>query len=471
MKNYKMSLWGLSCRLLFFACLGFTVCQSCTEEKESLATPSNISFSHDTVRFDSVFSAEVSPTQLLRIYNKSSLPVRLERITLQGGEKSPFSLLVDGAATYEKTNLRIDAHDSLTLVIRLRPPQQGGNSFLLSDEIEVAITNQAKKHLSLEAWGLPHKDIHGSTIDQDTEWSNASALIITKPVVVAKGATLRILPGTSLYFRPNASLTVHGKLLVEGTIERRVLFAGTRLDSAYKYTPGQWQGLLLMPESGPHIIRNATFRSAVTAIRTDSPTASTTLENVIISGCSRDAIALRNTKLQLSGCILAQNSGSAISLRGAQVSMDFCTLTGDTRFGQARRASLILLDTPPEGSENMLSVVNSIIWGAYSDEVRATGSATLDAVNASHSIFKWTKNRPAPSERWEKIIYDDPLLEKPAQLNVELKSTSPARGTGLVVKPDAETLYDLKGRKRLGQDGKVDRGALVFRVEEENLRD
>ena len=98
MWNIK-SLWGLACKLFFFAVLVLFFLPSCTEEEdERWATLSDLSFSHDTVRFDSVFSAEVSPTKLLRIYNRSSLPVRLSRLSLVGGSASSFALLIDGAA-------------------------------------------------------------------------------------------------------------------------------------------------------------------------------------------------------------------------------------------------------------------------------------------------------------------------------------------------------------------------------------
>lgn len=456
------SLWGLTCRLFFFTFIGLFFLQSCTEEKEQLATPSLLSFSHDTVRFDSVFSAEVSPTKLVRIYNRSGRPIRLPRLSLVGGTESAFSLLIDGAATSEKENLRIDAHDSLTLVVRLRPEVQGINSSLVSDEVEVFMTNTLSHRLRLEAWGLPHIDFAEDEITKDTDWAGAPARIITKPIVVRKGVTLRILQGASIYFRPNASLTVYGRLIVEGTTNQRVLFAGTRLDSAYKYTPGQWLGLLLMPGSGPHKIRNATFRSAVTAIRTDSIIKDCDLENVIITSCSRDAIALRKSSLRLQGSILAQNSGAALSLRGANVTMDFCTLSGDTRFGQSRRSSLILLDTPPEGSENTLYIANSIVWGAYSNEIRAIGKAKIEVLSATHSIFKWSSQRPLNASEWQSVLYSDPLLEAPTKLNLELKKASPARGSGSIQNQDATSLYDLKGRKRLHPDGTVDRGALVY---------
>ena len=110
----------------------------------------------------------------------------------------------------------------------------------------------------------------------------------------------------------------------------------------------------------------------------------------------------------------------------------------------------------------MLRVFNSIVWGSYSDEVRTTGKGTLDIVSASHSLFKWTKNRPVSSARWEEILYTDPLLENPAKLNVELKTDSPARGSGYLMKQEGMGLYDLKGRKRIHPDGTVDRGALVY---------
>ena len=462
------SLWARACKLVFFILCGSLFFYSCTEEKEQWATPSVLAFSNDTVRFDSVFESEVSPTKLVRIYNRARTPVRIPRLSLVGGEQSPFSLLIDGVSASQKENLRIEASDSLTVVIRLRPIVKGVNALLLTDAILVEMRQAENYRLRLEAWGLPHSDIGGGEITEDTDWVGAPAKIISDKLVVPEGVTLRLSKGAAIYFRPKASLVVKGRLIVEGATNQPILFAGTRLDSGYKHTPGQWQGVLLMPGSGPHYIRNAVFRSAVTAIRTDSVLEGCSLENVIITGCSRDAIALRKTTFRMIGCIVAQNTGAALSLKESNVTMDFCTLQGDTRFGQSRRSPLIYFDEQPEGTENLLSVFNSIVWGSYANEIRTSEGATGETIRASHSIVKWTQNRPAPSEQWNEILYTDPLLTKPSKLNFELTASSPARSSGIYRAYDEKFYYDLKGRRRMHSDGTIDRGALVY--EEKNNR-
>ena len=59
---------------------------------------SNLSFSQDTIIFDTVFTTIGSVTKRFKIYNADSKPLKIDEITLLGGSNSNFRINVDGVA-------------------------------------------------------------------------------------------------------------------------------------------------------------------------------------------------------------------------------------------------------------------------------------------------------------------------------------------------------------------------------------
>ena len=78
-------------------------------------------------------------------------------------------------------------------------------------------------------------------IDRDTVWSGR--LEVTGDVVVASDATLTLNPGTRVAFANGARLTVHGRLLAEGTEKRPVT-----LTARGELQRGAWHGIVLAPQ-------------------------------------------------------------------------------------------------------------------------------------------------------------------------------------------------------------------------------
>ena len=74
--------------------LGFVPLNSCNKMKGF--SKENLSFSVDTVVFDTVFTTVGSTTKQFKIYNPSSKSIQIDEIELMGGEQSPFRLNVDG---------------------------------------------------------------------------------------------------------------------------------------------------------------------------------------------------------------------------------------------------------------------------------------------------------------------------------------------------------------------------------------
>ena len=64
-----------------------------------------LSFSTDTVLFDTVFTTVGSTTKQLRVRNTDKNAIVISSIKLAGGSSSPFRINVDGIPTTEATDV------------------------------------------------------------------------------------------------------------------------------------------------------------------------------------------------------------------------------------------------------------------------------------------------------------------------------------------------------------------------------
>ncbi len=112
---------------------------------------------------------------------------------------------------------------------------------------------------SSHAWVGPNAfvcDSYSGQIAADTTWSPAtcpSGYIITGNVLVQQGITLSILPGTTIKFDPNPTLTIEGKLVARGTADSPITFTANSATPA----AGAWKGLIFNNSSD-----DATFDGA-----------------------------------------------------------------------------------------------------------------------------------------------------------------------------------------------------------------
>lgn len=75
-------------------------------------------------------------------------------------------------------------------------------------------------------------------LKQDVVWrADASPVVVIDDVIVPQGVTLTIEPGTRVEFHSGAKLTINGRLLAEGTADRKVVLDRPRGST------GSWSGL------------------------------------------------------------------------------------------------------------------------------------------------------------------------------------------------------------------------------------
>lgn len=173
-------------------------------------------------------------------------------------------------------------------------------------------------------------DSYSGQIAADTTWSPTecpSGYIITGNVLVQQGITLSILPGTTIKFDPNPTLTIEGKLVARGTAASPITFTANNATP----TPGAWKGLTFNTSSAA-----ATFDGA------GNYTGGSIIQYAVVeyaggSGSSPiwmlsaspyfDHITMRNNKgtsvngsvsseMRVSAATIENNDGSGIGLSG-----------------------------------------------------------------------------------------------------------------------------------------------------------
>ena len=92
---------------------------SCIKEEQFLTDSSaRLSFSEDTVLFDTVFATMATITRQVRVYNNYDEPLLINSVALQGSGAPRFRINVDGDTSRVARDVEIGAHDSIFIFIQ-----------------------------------------------------------------------------------------------------------------------------------------------------------------------------------------------------------------------------------------------------------------------------------------------------------------------------------------------------------------
>ena len=86
------------------------------QRQEYLEGDIELTFSSDTVAFDTVFTTMGTATKYVKVYNNYDDPLLLRSVTLEQGANSRFRLNVDGDTSLVARNVEIAPHDSMFIL-------------------------------------------------------------------------------------------------------------------------------------------------------------------------------------------------------------------------------------------------------------------------------------------------------------------------------------------------------------------
>ena len=426
---------------------------ACNNKANELDTsPSaHLSFSQDTIFFDTIFSSVGSITQRLIVYNPNKNKVRVSQIQLGGGGNSPYSVIINGISGPSVTNLDILGNDSIYILIKVLIDSTHQNlPFLVSDSL-LFLTNTNQQKVLLESYGQNAHFYKKQSITSNTIWTNDKPYVLYDTLTVAAGSSLTIQEGCQIYGHNAAVLNIAGQLIVNGTKANPVLFATDKLDKSYATTIGLWGGLYFQSNSKNNIIQWATIRNAVTGIKMNSTPdtdtiAELTINHVFLEHASQRLIDLANNDINGSNMVISDCPMALLSHQDGCGVWTNCTFANYSS-GFFRLETAFVLGTTGTGLK--MYFTNSILWGDFTDEITTVGNPYL---NVQSSILKSSNYTIGTN-----VLNTDPLFKNNSSFDFTLLSNSPAINLG---SPTNGITDDIIGTPR---DNMPDAGAYEYK--------
>lgn len=218
-------------------------------KKEQFNTTSGVSFSTDTLTFDTLFASLGSTTRFFTIKNTLKQPLKISNIRLAGGTSSAYRINVDGDAGTSFDDIEIPAKDSIYVFVEVTiNPNAANLPFIVEDSVQL-LTNGILQQVQLNAYGQNAHFFNGDSLETNAVWEDDLPYVILNYLQIKPGVSLTINKGCDVYFGGGAALLVEGELNVLGTdTSNMVTFRGVRLDKdvadrSYDDFPGQYAGV------------------------------------------------------------------------------------------------------------------------------------------------------------------------------------------------------------------------------------
>lgn len=461
MKNKSFKIFSQNYIKIFFAfCLLITVCLSSCK-KEQFNTKSSISFSNDTLTFDTVFTTLGSTTRFFTIRNTEKQPLKISSIKLAGGASSSYRINVDGDAGTEFANIEIPSKDSIYVFVEVTVDPNAANlPFVLMDSVQV-LTNGIDQQVILQAYGQNAHFYDGDTICNEV-WNNDLPHVILNYVVVKEGCSLTINQGCNVYFGGGAAMIVEGDLSIQGMdTSNMVTFRGIRLDKdianrPYDDFPGQYSGLFFLRGSTGNIqylkMRNSAYGINVGNIKTTDNDADNIQRLKDMKLANAPVVTIENSKIYNHAFygifgflgkinaknVLVYNCGKNVVglYNGGEYSFINCTFyTRGTAYISHAQEPLFYMNnyftydiSQPAlyADSSKADFINCILYGTLNEEiVLEEAAANPNKINISfnHTVLKTKLNLSGTI--FSNCSSDDPQFFDVFKSNFKLKGTSP----------------------------------------------
>ncbi len=429
---------------------------SCKKKDKIDSNPAlKLTFSSDTVFFDTVFTTVGSVTQRLMVYNYNSSKLMISSIRLAGGSNSVFSLNIDGTPASSASDVELAGHDSIFIFVKVTlNPNNQSNPLIITDSI-LFNTNGNLQKVELVAWGQDAYFYRNKKLTGNISWDSIKPRVIYGYLRVDTGATLTIDAGTKLYFHKSAYLAVShlSTIIVNGNLDHPVRFLGDRLDPFYRDLPGQWDGIYLEKGSHDNAINYAIIKNGNFGILVDSAVNPSLhmlkIDNTIIQNMVGNDIYAYATNILSTNCVLGDCGRAALVLDFGG-SYDFRQLTianywgSSVRMDSALSMSNYTYDSLGNKHTNPLTNAyfgNIILYGSADDELSFRKDAST-AFNFmfDHCLLKTHKSINDPLHYNKCLVNKDPGFVNVLTFDYQIDSISAAIIQGIPMGVD----FDIK---------------------------
>lgn len=460
---------------LFILFIGLLCFQACKDPEEILTQGFDLSFSTDTVMFDTVFTTIGSSTRQLRVINPTNETIEIGRIELAKGNQSFFRLNIDGVPTNATNNYTLEANDSLYIFIDVNVDPTNVNSPLIITDSIRFILDDRQQDVDLVAWGQDAY-FYGPTNNGSIFYAlpcNAT-LLADKPhvfygyAVVDSACQLDVNPDVRMHFHANSGLIVNnaGTLKINGQKDQEVIIEGDRLEPFYENVPGQWGnysfgGIWCSPGSIDNEINYAIIRNGLIGVHADTVGNSTNptlkISNTIIENMGVAGLLGQGTRMEGDN-LLIRNCGqfSLICNIGGDYRFRHCTFANYYNQGVRNRPTVLLNNYYESASGSIIArdllqayFSNCIVYGNIDGELAFDENTDGDfSPIFEDCIVKvdddFDKNQPL---RFQNTRFNiNPKFKDPFAGNFELDTLSNAKDrANSIWISDPEMALDLNG--------------------------
>ena len=304
-------------------------------ENYSVSPNHHLSFSTDTLSFDTVFTTIGSTTGHFMIYNKNEEALKIDRITLASGGRSGFRINVDGRKGDNFSEIPIWKKDSLFVAVEVTVnPNDDNSPFVIYDSV-VFSTNGIVQSVLLEAYGQnAHILRGGTTLDIDKTLTAERPYLVYDSIVISKGVTVNIDKGASFYMHKDAKWLIEGTIRTNGSQEEPVTFRGDRRRNlsetiSYDKVSAQWNGLFFGASSFDNELNYTMIRNGITGltfIESTPDRKKIEINNSQITNMDGNVLSAVNCHIEASNTELSNASNHLLVLSGGKYLFNHCTM-------------------------------------------------------------------------------------------------------------------------------------------------
>jgi hypothetical protein len=426
---------------------------SCRDDGFDTDPNIKLSFSADSLLFDTVFTTVGSSTKYFKVFNKHHQRINISNVYLASGQQSFFRINVDGSSGSHIRDVEIPANDSIFVFVEVTIDPVNQDIPLVISESIIFNLNGNYQEVNLVAWGQDAHFIHPNytdangvsyhLIEENTTWTSDLPYVVYGFAVVAPQKILTIEQGAKIHFHNNSSLIFlqGSSLKVNGTMELPVVFQGNRLEPFYREQPGQWGRIWLTATSKDHeidyaIIKNGTVGLQVDTIgSTSGPTL--TIRNTIIRNHSLAGLVAQGSNVKAENLVVANCGQHAVLLAiGGTYDFRHCTFANYYNIS-LRQTPSVLLNNYYQDTVGVfhvrdfnLTMSNSIIYGSLQEELHFDFfQGSQPELMFNHNLLRTT--RDVNEHPFFNILKNqNPNFLYIASNDYRLRENSPAIGQG-----------------------------------------
>lgn len=451
----------------------FIISISCIEDDFTTSSNDKLTFSTDTIAFDTIFTELATPATKFMVFNKNKKMIKISSIKMNGSSKAKFFLNVDGIKGEEFKDVEIRGKDSIFVYVQAHIDLNNDNNPLkIEDKIEF-LTNGNLQEIVVNAWGQDVTRLRNQKYTSDAVLTAEKPYVIFDTLYVAENATLTMEPGTRLYFHDKGAMQIDGTLKAVGSKDKFIHLRGDRIDKVvadidFDIMSGQWNGIRFGGNSYNNEIHYMYMRGSTNGITLDSCNVEQQklhIFNSILHNSSNNVLTGNYCNISAEGTEFSDCKNSIVALVGGKHRFVNCTFANYYLFS-AIFGSIVNLDyVIPEQMQELplmnAKFDNCIIYGNSSDI--NIGDLTGSQVYFRNSLFKSKGNND--SNFIDCVWASDPLFYTVREdyiFDFRLKNESPAINTGNPEYCPEHARTDLLGVPRVREDGGIDIGAYTW---------